>query len=118
LVASISVLHWHDGHGLALRALIGDDPMYTSTFVANLTRSLLTSLGLPAEPATFAPARAPPQAELAWHFDGPVIVLVDPALPPPGPDGHKDDRLERWRDGVARHPWVEECVNIVGDMAK
>ena len=34
---------------------------------ANLTRSLLTSLGLPAEPATFAPARAPPQAELAWH---------------------------------------------------
>ena len=34
---------------------------------ANLTRSLLTSLGLPAEPATFAPARAPPQAELAWY---------------------------------------------------
>jgi len=34
---------------------------------ANLTRSLLTSLGLPAEPATFAPARAPPQAELARH---------------------------------------------------
>jgi hypothetical protein len=34
---------------------------------ANLTRSLLTSLGLPAEPATFAPARASPQAELAWH---------------------------------------------------
>ena len=34
---------------------------------ANLTRNLLTSLGLAAEPATFAPARAPPQAELAWH---------------------------------------------------
>jgi hypothetical protein len=34
---------------------------------ANLTRSLLTSLGLPAEPATFAPARAPPQADLAWY---------------------------------------------------
>jgi hypothetical protein len=34
---------------------------------ANLTRSQLTSLGLPAEPATFAPARAPPQAELAWY---------------------------------------------------
>jgi len=34
---------------------------------ANVTRSLLTSLGLPAEPATFAPARAPPQPELAWH---------------------------------------------------
>jgi hypothetical protein len=34
---------------------------------ATLARSLLTSLGLPADPATFAPARAPPQAELAWH---------------------------------------------------
>jgi hypothetical protein len=34
---------------------------------ANLTRSLLTSLGLPAEPAMFAPARASPQAELAWY---------------------------------------------------
>jgi hypothetical protein len=34
---------------------------------ANLIRSLLTSLGLPAEPSTFAPARAPTQAELAWY---------------------------------------------------
>jgi hypothetical protein len=49
----------------------------------------------------------PPQAELARHFDGPVIVLVDPALSPPGPGGRKDDRLDRWRDGVARDPWVE-----------
>jgi len=32
--------------------------------------------------------------------------------------GTKDDRLDRWRDGVARDPWVEECVNILGDMAK
>jgi hypothetical protein len=31
-----------------------------------LTSSLLASLGLPAEPATFAPARDPPQAELIW----------------------------------------------------
>jgi hypothetical protein len=31
-----------------------------------LARSLLVALGLPAEPATFAPARDPPQAELAW----------------------------------------------------
>ena len=53
---------------------------------------------------------------------GPAKLVVksidDPALPPPGPGGRKDDRLERWRDGVARDPWVEECVNILGDMAK
>ena len=34
--------------------------------------SLLTALGLPAAPATFAPARDPPQAELDWE---------DPASP-------------------------------------
>jgi hypothetical protein len=38
-------------------------------FVADRTiaRSLLSALGLPGEPATFAPARDPPQAELAWN---------------------------------------------------
>jgi hypothetical protein len=29
-------------------------------------RSLLVALALPAHPATFAPARAPPLTELAW----------------------------------------------------
>jgi hypothetical protein len=36
LAASIAVLRWLDGHGLAPGALIDDDPMYTSCFVANL----------------------------------------------------------------------------------
>ena len=36
LAASIALLRWLDAHGLAPRALIGDDPMYTSAFVANL----------------------------------------------------------------------------------
>jgi Putative transposase len=38
-------------------------------FVADATRarSLLTTIGLPAEPATFAPTRDPPQAELIWQ---------------------------------------------------
>jgi hypothetical protein len=36
LAASIWLLRWLDGHGLAPRALIGDDPMYTSAFIANL----------------------------------------------------------------------------------
>jgi hypothetical protein len=31
-----------------------------------LARTLLTALDLPSEPVTFAPARSPPQAELAW----------------------------------------------------
>ncbi|HMG54854.1 MAG TPA: carboxy terminal-processing peptidase, partial [Kofleriaceae bacterium] len=50
-----------------------------------------------------------------------VKTLDDPALPAPGPGGKPgkaDDRLARWRDNVARDPWVEECINILGDMAK
>jgi carboxyl-terminal processing protease len=48
-----------------------------------------------------------------------VKTLDDPALPPPGPGvNNRDDRLTRWRDGVSRDPWIEECVNILGDMAK
>jgi hypothetical protein len=31
-----------------------------------LANTLLTALGVPSEHATFAPARSPPQAELAW----------------------------------------------------
>jgi hypothetical protein len=36
LAASVALLRWLDGLGLAPRALIGDDPMYTSAFIANL----------------------------------------------------------------------------------
>ena len=32
--------------------------------------------------------------------------------------GRADDRQLLWRDNLARDPWVEECVNILGDMAK
>jgi carboxyl-terminal processing protease len=47
-----------------------------------------------------------------------VKSLDEPAPAPRAAGGPSDDRLERWRDGVARDPWVEECVNILGDMAK
>jgi hypothetical protein len=36
LAASVALLRWLDSHGLAPNALIGDDPMYTSAFIANL----------------------------------------------------------------------------------
>lgn len=36
LAASVALLRWLDRHGLAPDALIGDDPMYTSAFIANL----------------------------------------------------------------------------------
>jgi carboxyl-terminal processing protease len=47
-----------------------------------------------------------------------VKSLDDPSLPPgPGPGNHVDP-LARWRDGIARDAWIEESVNVLGDMAK
>jgi carboxyl-terminal processing protease len=34
----------------------------------------------------------------------------------PGPGGKTDDRAVKWRDTLARDPWVEESVAILGDM--
>jgi carboxyl-terminal processing protease len=36
---------------------------------------------------------------------------------PPGPGGKVDDRISKWRDGVARDPWIEESLYILADMA-
>jgi len=49
-----------------------------------------------------------------------IVTTLDAGvpLPPPPPGGRTDDRLKVWRDNVARDPWVEECVNILGDMAR
>ena len=34
----------------------------------------------------------------------------------PGPGGKTDDRAIKWRDSLARDPWVEESLAILGDM--
>ena len=34
----------------------------------------------------------------------------------PGPGGKTDDRAVKWRDSLARDPWVEESLAILGDM--
>ncbi len=39
-----------------------------------------------------------------------VNVIDEPAKP--------DDRIVKWKDGLARDPWVDECVAILGDMKK
>jgi carboxyl-terminal processing protease len=47
-----------------------------------------------------------------------VKPLDEAAAPPPGAGGRTDDRAAVWRDNLSRDAWVEECVNILGDMAK
>jgi carboxyl-terminal processing protease len=50
-----------------------------------------------------------------------VTTVEDPAAkaPPPMPaNGKPDHRASRWRDNLARDPWVEESANILADMTK
>ena len=49
-----------------------------------------------------------------------VQTIEDPANghSAPGPGGKTDDRPAKWRDSLARDPWVEECAAILGDIVK
>ena len=50
-----------------------------------------------------------------------VKTIDDPAAPPPvapGPGGKTDDRAQKWRDSLARDPWLDETVNVLADMQK
>jgi carboxyl-terminal processing protease len=48
-----------------------------------------------------------------------VNPIADPDAKPiePGPNGRTDDRATRWRENLARDPWVEEAVNILHDAS-
>ena len=46
-----------------------------------------------------------------------VKVIESPgATVTPRPGGKPDDRLARWRDALARDPWVDESLHVLGDM--
>ncbi len=46
-----------------------------------------------------------------------VKLMHEEATPAPPPNGGKpDDRLGKWRDNLARDPWVDECVDILSDI--
>lgn len=65
--------------------------------------------------------RAAVEAAAVDPKTAPAVVTVkmidEPAAPAAGSNGSKtEDRLTRWRDNLAHDPWVEECLNILGDM--
>jgi len=45
-----------------------------------------------------------------------VKPIHDDAAPPPPPNGKPDDRVVKWRDNLAKDPWVDECVDILSDI--
>jgi carboxyl-terminal processing protease len=50
-----------------------------------------------------------------------VTAIDDPdaAVTAPRPGGAKpEDRTAHWRETLAHDPWVDECLNVLGDMAR
>jgi carboxyl-terminal processing protease len=49
-----------------------------------------------------------------------VKPIADPEVPvvAPGPGGKVDDRPAKWRDNLARDPWVDESLHILADMTR
>jgi hypothetical protein len=49
-----------------------------------------------------------------------AVVSLDDGTPAvaPRPGGKPDDRMARWRDSLSRDPYIDECINIMGDMTK
>jgi carboxyl-terminal processing protease len=45
-----------------------------------------------------------------------VTLLPEEHDAAPRPAGKADDRTTRWRDGVARDPWLEEALLVLADM--
>ena len=82
---------------------------------------------VPLQKAAFDKRRADQKAALEAASpdlkNAPVKLTVkqlDEIAPPPRPagaDGKPDDRASKWRDALARDPWVGECANILGDMS-
>ena len=108
-------------------ARVAKDPAFSK--IARLTelmkaRKSDTQVAL-AEP-TFLKQREQERAEIAAatpdieksaaRFTVVPLDAREPAIA--GPAGRKDTRLSKWRDGIARDPWIDECLNILADLKK
>jgi carboxyl-terminal processing protease len=45
-----------------------------------------------------------------------VTMIEKEAVVAPNGAGKTDDRLGRWRENLARDPWIEEALGVLGDM--
>jgi hypothetical protein len=48
-------------------------------------------------------------------IDEPVGV-ARPQPAPPANGAKVEDRMTRWRENLARDPWVDECLHILADV--
>ena len=66
------------------------------------------------EAAAVDPKTAP-VAFAVKMIDEPAGVAPPPPVPPAN-GGKVEDRMTRWRENLARDPWVDECLHILADV--
>ena len=107
-------------------ARVAKNPLLTKISVATqLLKARRDDTKVPLQRAAWEKRRAEQKAALeAASPDfkkAPAKLSVNPLeeahAPTTTPGGRKDDRIQKWRDSLARDPWIEESIAIVGDMA-
>lgn len=108
-------------------ARVSKHPILTKIANAtNLLRARRNDTNLPLQRTAWEKRRAEQKAALEAaspdYKKMPVKLTVKPLAESPapatapGPGGKTDDRATKWRDNLARDPWVEESVWILTDM--
>jgi len=109
-------------------ARVAKDPLLSKIASATaILKARKNDTKVPLQKSAFDKRRADQKAALEAASpdlkNAPVKLTVkqlDEAAPPPprppGADGKPDDRASKWRDALARDPWVGECANILSDM--
>ena len=109
-------------------ARVARDPMLSKVAAANkVLRAEREDTRMPLDKPDWQ--KRHDQLEKALDAASPDLVHAPPAfavetledgeapVPPPGPGVKPEDRPKKWRDALARDPWIAECVSILGDMA-
>jgi carboxyl-terminal processing protease len=108
-------------------ARMAKDPTFAGiTRLTQLMKARKTDTRVPLAETAFIKKRERDRAEIAAatpdldkapaRFTVQPLDAREPAIA--SPSGRKDSRLTKWRDSVARDPWIDECLNIFADLKK
>jgi carboxyl-terminal processing protease len=109
----------------ASTARVANDPVFAKvTKLTQLMKAREADTRVPLAEADFTKQRERQRAELdaaspkldesPKRFS--VVPLDEPAPVAAGSNGKKDSRVAKWRDNLARDPWVDESLSVLGDM--
>jgi hypothetical protein len=108
-------------------ARVAKDPTFAGiTRLTQLMKARKTDTKISLADTVFIKRREKDRAEIAAatpdmdkapaRFTVAPLDTREPAIA--SPSGRKDSRQTKWRDTVARDPWIDECLNIFEDLKK